>query len=97
MDLPQLPQVCPYQEVSYTITLQRVDVEGDDKIVVGPIIVQPYSMQQLEPVQETIRDGLVMGARYSVVVSVNAQVESLVGMNTSFEEQVVSKYNTMLE
>lgn len=45
----------------------------------GPIIVQTYSMQQLNPVQETIRDGLVMGARYSVVVSVNTSG----GMSTS--------------
>ena len=41
--------------------------------------MQTYSMQQLNPVQETIRDGLVMGARYSVVVSVNTSG----GMSTS--------------
>ena len=41
--------------------------------------MHPYSMQQLDPVQETIRDGLVMGARYSVVVSVNTSG----GMSTS--------------
>ena len=41
--------------------------------------MQPYSMQQLDPVQETIRDGLVMGARYSVVLSVNTSG----GMSTS--------------
>ena len=85
----QLPQVCPYQEVSYTITLQRVDVERDAAIVVGPIIVPPYSDQRLVPGQETIRNGLVMGARYSVVVSVNTSG----GMSTSSRLSFVGKYN----
>ena len=49
----------------------------------------PYSNQRL--VQETIRDGLVMGARYSVVVSVNTSG----GMGASFEELVVGKYITL--
>ena len=75
----QLPQVCPFQELSYTITLQRVNVEGDEAIVVGPIIVQPYFTQQLPRVQETIHNGLVMNARYSVVVSVSTSG----GMSTS--------------
>ena len=60
-------------------------------------ILQPNSDQWLGRVQKTIRDGLVMGARYSVVVSVKAQMESSGGKSTSSEEQVVGKYNTMLE
>ena len=77
--MSQLEQVCPYQELLYTITLQRVDVEGSAAIVHGPIIVQTYSMQRLDPVQETIRDGLEMGTRYSVLLSVNTSG----GMSTS--------------
>ena len=83
----QLPRVCPFQELSYTITLQRV-VGGDAAIVVGPIIVPLYSDQRLVPGQETIRNGLVMGARYSVVVSVNTSG----GMSTSSQLSFVGEY-----
>ena len=48
----------------------------------------PYSDQQLTPVQRTIHDGLVMGARYSVVVSVNTSG----GMSTSSRLFFVGKY-----
>ena len=60
-------------------------------------ILQPNSDQRLSRVQKTIHDGLVMGARYSVVVGVKAQMESSGGRSTSSEEQVVGRYNTMLE
>ena len=85
--MTQLPQVCPYQELSYTITLQRVDVEGDAAIVIGPIIV--HNSQRSALVQRTIDDGLEMGARYSVVVSVNTSG----GMSTSSRLSFVGKYN----
>ena len=84
----QLPRVCSYQEIAYAITLQRVDIEEDETIVIGPIIVPPYSDQRSAPVQETIRNGLVMGARYSVVVSVNTSG----GMSTSSRLFFVGKY-----
>ena len=89
----QLSQVCSYQEVLYIVTLQRVDVEGDAAIVVGPKIVQPYSMQRLAFVQETIHQGLVMNARYSVVMSVSTSGGMI--MNTSSQLFVVGKYNVM--
>lgn len=88
----QLPQVCSFQEVSYTIALQHVDAEGNAVIVVGSKIVQPYSMQQLlASVQEIIHEVLVMNARYSVVLSVNTSG----GMNTSSQLFFVGKYNVM--
>ena len=48
----------------------------------------PYSDQRLVPVQNTIRDGLVMGARYSAVVSVNTPG----GMSASSRLFFVGKY-----
>ena len=49
----------------------------------------PYSDQQSALVQRTIDDGLVRGARYSVVVSVNTSG----GMSTSSQLSFVGKYN----
>ena len=57
--------------------------------MVGPIIVPPYPDQRSAPVKKTIHDGLVRGARYSVVVSVNTSG----GMSTSSRLSFVSKYN----
>jgi len=48
----QLPQVCSFQEVSYTITLHCIDVEGNAANVVGPNKVQPTSNHWLASVQE---------------------------------------------
>ena len=49
----------------------------------------PYSDQRWAPVQQTIHDGLVMDARYSVVVSVNTPG----GMGTSSQLLFVGKYS----
>ena len=57
--------------------------------MIGPILVPPYSDQQSVSVKKTIRNGLVMDARYSVVVSVNTSS----GMSTSSQLSFVGKYN----
>ena len=79
----QLPQVCPYQELSYTITFRRVDVPGLPPIVSGPRIVEPYSDQLSAPVVLYISRGLVNNARYSATVNVGTSA----GMTTSSSEE----------
>ena len=78
----QLPPVCPFQEVSYTITFQRVDTPDGTPIVSGPRIVLPYADERSAPIEVHIGRGLVKNVRYSAIVNVNTSA----GMSTSSTE-----------
>jgi len=78
----QLPPVCPFQELSYQITFQRVDTPDSTPIVSGPRIVPPYASERSAPIEVCIDRGLVNNARYSAIVYVNTSAE----MSTSSAE-----------
>ena len=70
--LPQLPGICPFQEMSYTITIQQISPtrntlgtagQADNIIAIGPKTVAGHTS-----VFEIVNSSLVVDAVYSVLV-----------------------------
>ena len=89
--LPQLPGICPFQKLNYTITIQQISPthstlsaagQANKIIVIGPKTVTGHTI-----VYEVVNSSLVVDAVYSVLVEFNTMAGN-VSSNTTFGKQI---------
>ena len=89
--LPQLPGICPFQKLSYTITIQQISPthstlstagQANKIIVIGPKTVTGHTI-----VYEVVNSSLVVDAVYSVLVEFDTLAGN-VSSNTTFGKQI---------
>ena len=90
--LPQLPGICPFQELSYTITIQQISParntvsiarQADNTIVIGPKTVTGH-----RNVYEVVNSSLVVDTVYSVLVEFDTLAGN-VSSTTTFGKYVL--------
>jgi len=81
--LLQLPNICHFQELIFTITIQRVEPSHDT--ITGDIVVGPKTVRGQTEVHEVINSRLVVNAVYSVLVDMNT-VTMNISSNSTFSK-----------
>ena len=90
--LPQLPGICPFQEMSYKITIQQISPTrntlstaglADNILVIGPKTVTGHTS-----VYEVVNSSLVVDAVYSVLVEFDTLAGN-VSSTTTFGKYVL--------
>ena len=80
---PQLPGICPFQELSYTITIQQISPTHNTLSTAGQahniIVIGPKTVIGHRNVHEIVNSSLVVDAVYSVLV----EFDTLAGNVTS--------------
>ena len=89
--LPQLPSICPFQKLNYTITIQQIspthstlssDGQADNIIVIGPKTVTGHTN-----VYEVVNSNLLVDAVYSILVEFDTLAGN-VSSNATFGKQI---------
>ena len=70
--LPQLPGICPFQELSYKITIQQISPTDNTISTAGQaeniVLIGPKTVTGHRNVYEVVNSSLVVDAVYSVLV-----------------------------
>ena len=90
----QLPNICHFQDLVYTIIIQRVQPSHNTNTEDIDIVIGPKTVRGQTVVHEVINSSLVVNAVYSVLVNI-VTVTGNVSSNTTFSKQsVVCNENT---
>ena len=93
--LPQLPGICPFQKLNYTITIQQISPtlstagREDNIIVIGPKTVMGRTN-----VNEVVNSNLVVDTMYSVLVNF-ASLAGNASSNTTFGKQISTCFESI--
>ena len=96
--LPQLPGICPFQKLNYTITIQQISPthntlstagQADNIIVIGPMTVVGRTN-----VNEVVNSNLVVDTMYSVLVNF-ASLAGNASSNTTFGKQISTCFESI--
>ena len=88
--LLQLPDVCSFQDLVYTITIQRVQPSHDT--LTGDIVMGPKTVRGRTEVREVINSSLVVNAVYSVSVDMDTMT-GIISSMTTFSKQSIIVHN----
>ena len=84
---PQLPGICPFQELNYTITIQQIPPTHNTLSTAGQahniIVIGPKTVIGHRNVHEIVNSSLVVDAVYSVLVEFDTLAGN-VSSNTTF-------------
>ena len=85
--LPQLPGICPFQELTYKITIQQISPTHNTLSTAGQadtmIVIRPKTVVGHSNVYEVVNSSLVVDAVYSVLVEFDTLAGN-VSSNTTF-------------
>ena len=87
--LPQLPGICPFQELHYSITIQQIThpnnttLSDAGRAADNNIVLGPKTMMGHTSVYEVVNSSLVVDAVYSVLVEFDTLAGN-VSSNTTF-------------
>ena len=85
--LPQLPGICPFQELTYKITIQQISPTHNTLSTAGQadtmIVIRPKTVVGHSNVYEVVNSSLVADAVYSVLVEFDTLAGN-VSSNTTF-------------
>ena len=81
--LLQLPNVCHFQDLNYTIIIKRIQPSHDTNT--GDIVIGPKTVRGQTEVHEVINSRLVVNAVYSVLVDMNTVTMSI-SSNSTFSK-----------
>ena len=74
--LPQLPGICPFQKLNYTITIQQISPTHSTLSTAGGadniIVIGPKTVMGRTNVNEVVNSNLVVDTMYSVLVDFNS-------------------------
>ena len=84
--LLQLPNVCNFQDLNYTIIIKRIQPSHDTNT--GDIVIGPKTVRGQTEVHEVVNSSLVVNAVYSALVDIHT-VTGSVSSNTTFSKQSV--------
>ena len=93
--LPQLPGICPFQKLNYTITIQQISPtlstagRADNIIVIGPKTVVGRTN-----VNEVVNSNLVVDTMYSVLVDF-VSLAGNASSNTTFGKQISTCFESI--
>jgi len=79
----QLPNVCHFQDLIYTITIQKIQPSYNTSA--GDIVIGPRTVRGQTEVYEVINSSLVVNAVYSVLVEMNTVTRSI-SSNSTFSK-----------
>ena len=82
--LLQLPNICHFQDLNYTIIIKRIQPSHDT--ITGDIVIGPKTVRGHTEVLEAVNNGLVANAAYLVLVDMDT-VAGRVSSNTTFGKQ----------
>ena len=84
--LLQLPNVCHFQDLNYTIIIKRIQPSHDTNT--GDIVIGPKTVRGQTEVLEAVNTGLVANAVYLVLVDMDT-VAGSVSTNSTFGKQTL--------
>jgi len=84
--LLQLPNICNFQDLNYTIIIKRIQPSHDT--ITGDIVIDPKTVRGQTEVLEAVNTGLVANAVYLVLVDMDT-VAGSVSSNTTFGKQTL--------
>jgi len=84
--LLQLPNICNFQDLNYTIIIKRIQPSHDT--ITGDIVIDPKTVRGQTEVLEAVNTGLVANAVYLVLVDMDT-VAGSVSSNTTFGKQTM--------
>ena len=84
--LLQLPNVCNFQDLNYTIIIKRIQPSHDTNT--GDIVIGPKTVRGQTEVLEAVNTGLVANAVYLVLVDMDT-VAGSVSTNSTFGKQTL--------
>jgi len=90
--LLQLPNVCNFQDLNYTIIIKRIQPSHDTNT--GDIVIGPKTVRGQTEVYEVINSSLVVNAVYSVVVDMDTVTMSISSNSTFSKLPTVNNENT---
>ena len=89
--LPQLPGICPFQELSYKITIQQISPTHNTISTAGQaeniVLIGPKTVTGHRNVYEVVNSSLVVDAVYSVLVEFDTLAGNVCS-NTTFGKQM---------
>ena len=88
--LLQLPDVCRFQDLVYTVTIQRVQPSHDS--LTGDIVIGPKTVRGQMELHEEINSSLVVNAVYSVSVDMDTMT-GIISSMTTFSKQSIIVHN----
>ena len=84
--LLQLPNICHFQDLNYTVVIKRIQPSHDT--ITGDIVIGPKTVRGQTEVHEVVNSSLVVNAVYSALVDIHT-VTGSVSSNTTFSKQSV--------
>jgi len=84
--LLQLPNICNFQDLNYTIIIKRIQPSHDT--ITGDIVIGPKTVRGQTEVLEAVNTGLMANAAYLVLVDMDT-VTGSVSSNTTFGKQTL--------
>ena len=84
----QLPGICPFQEMNYTITIQQISPTHNTLSTAGLIVIGPKMVTSHTSVFEIVNSSLVVDAVYSVHVRFDTLAAN-VSSTTTFGKYVL--------